>query len=158
MLSIIVATDKNKGIGYKNSLPWHYPEDLAYFKQVTQGHSIIMGKNTFLSIGRALPQRKNYVITSDETLAENYANIELIHNPITFFEQAQKAEEELFIIGGSKIYELSLPYIQRLYITEIKEEHKVDCYFPAYDLTAFHQVSEQESGILTYKVYERKEK
>ncbi len=158
MLSIIVATDKNKGIGYKNSLPWHYPEDLAYFKKVTKGHSIIMGKNTFLSIGRALPQRKNYVITSDEALAENYADIELIHDPIAFFKQAQQTEEELFIIGGSKIYELSLPYIQKLYITEIQEEHQVDCYFPAYDYAAFFQVSEQESGILTYKVYERKEK
>lgn len=126
-LTIIVATDRQGGIGIDNTLPWKLPEDLAHFKRMTTGHPIIMGRKTFDSIGRPLPNRRNIVITR---------NAEWQHDGV---EAATSVEAALalldgaegFVIGGAEIYRQSLPLTSRLIITEIGQTYECDAFFPA---------------------------
>lgn len=154
MLSIIVAMDKNRLIGRGNDLPWHYPEDLKYFKSVTQGKAVLMGYNTYLSIynrlGKALPNRKNYVLTYQSTLPGEGIIVENLEQLIASYQ-----DEELFIIGGKTIYELFLNRASRLYITHINQEHDGDCYFPNFDESKFRLISSKVNGELTFAIYER---
>lgn len=139
MISLIVAHDKNRVIGYENAMPWHLPGDLQYFKQVTMGKPVIMGRKTFESIGRPLPGRRNIIITRNE--AYNAEGIEVV----TSVEAALKlveGVEEIMIIGGEQIFTQALPIANRLYITLINHEFTGDTYFPAYE--GWHQVSAQE--------------
>lgn len=128
-ISIITAFDKNRVIGYKNSLPWSIPEDLQYFKSITMGYTIVMGRKTFESIGKALPERKNCV------LSKNYHNFP--KGIISFKDYRDVLEmskkERVFIIGGAEIYKLFLPYSSELYITHIEDSFKGDVYFPKVD-------------------------
>jgi Dihydrofolate reductase len=155
MLSLIVAYDTNRGIGKSNQMPWHYSEDLQYFRKVTANHTVAMGRNTFLSIGKALPKRKNIVFTSNKASLQDAINIEIHEHPQAFFEQAQHTEEEIFVIGGSKIYQLALPYATKLYITHIHKAYDVDTYFPEVDFTQFKKITEEVSGELTFSVYQK---
>lgn len=125
MISFIVAMDKNNVIGYHNQLPWQLPADLAYFKKVTTGHPIIMGRKTFESIGRPLPGRRNIVITRDTSYYME--GIEIVHS----IEDAVRliGEDEAFIIGGANIFEQAFKFAQKLYITYIHEEFVGDTYF-----------------------------
>jgi len=126
-LTIIVATDRQGGIGIDNTLPWKLPEDLAHFKRMTTGHPIIMGRKTFDSIGRPLPNRRNIVITR---------NAEWQHDGV---EAATSVEAALalldgaegFVIGGAEIYRQSLALTSRLIITEIGQTYDCDAFFPA---------------------------
>src|SRR5690625_2433710 len=129
MLSLIVAMGANNVIGYENDMPWHLPRDLKFFKETTTGHTIIMGRKTFDSIGRPLPNRKNVVLTRQENDFPN--EVEVIHNLETVFNWNQKyPEEEFIIIGGGELYKQVLPYVDRMYITKINENFKGDTYFP----------------------------
>src|ERR1019366_8458389 len=114
-LTIIVATDAQRGIGINNTLPWRLPEDLAHFKRTTSGHPIIMGRKTFDSIGRALPNRRNIVITRNPDWRregiESAGSLNIA--------MALAGEEEAFIIGGAKIYAEALPRADKLIVTEI---------------------------------------
>ncbi|MBD8068077.1 dihydrofolate reductase [Bacillus sp. PS06] len=127
MISLLVAIDKNRLIGKDNDLPWHLPADLAYFKQVTMGHSIVMGRKTYESIGRPLPGRENIVITRDESYS--IEGCKVIHS-IDEILQLNSADQELFVIGGSEIFKGILPFADKLYLTEIDEEFEGDTYFP----------------------------
>ena len=126
-LTLIVATDRQGGIGIDNTLPWKLPEDLAHFKRMTTGHPIIMGRKTFDSIGRPLPNRRNIVITR---------NAEWQHDGV---EAATSVEAALalldgaegFVIGGAEIYRQSLALTSRLIITEIGQTYDCDAFFPA---------------------------
>ncbi|KHF27969.1 Dihydrofolate reductase [Anoxybacillus sp. BCO1] len=100
MISIIVAMDRNRVIGWNNTLPWHLPSDLAYFKHVTMGHPIVMGRKTFESIGRPLPGRINIVLTRDNTFSAD-SNVQVIHS-IDDIEQIEQQHGHLFVIGGHK--------------------------------------------------------
>lgn len=129
MISLIVAMDKNNVIGYKNDMPWHLPNDLKYFKKRTLGHTIIMGRKTFDSLGRVLPNRKHVVLTrGNNTFPEE---VEVIHH-IDEIKQyaARHVDEEVFIIGGGHIFEQALPFADRLYVTIIDETFKGDVFFP----------------------------
>lgn len=127
MLSIIVAYDKNNVIGKDNQLPWHLPNDLAYFKKVTTGKTVVMGRKTFESIGKALPNRRNIVLTTDEKLL--YKDAILVHS-INDILSLDKLNEEVFIIGGETLFKQMLPYVQKVYVTFIDEEFEGDTYFP----------------------------
>ncbi len=127
MLTIVVATDAQRGIGINNTLPWHLPEDLAHFKRVTSGHAIIMGRKTFDSIGRALPKRRNIVITRNPDW--RHEGVEAV--PSLAAAIALVGDEPAFIIGGAQIYAESLPYVDRLIITEIDHNNSCDTFFPA---------------------------
>lgn len=129
MLSIIVAVAKNNVIGKDNKLVWHLPEDLKRFKKLTTGHAIIMGRKTFESLGRVLPNRKHIVLTNNSNIKIEYENVEVIDD-IKLLERYINSEEENFIIGGATIYKLLMPYVQKIYLTLIHKEFEGDVYFP----------------------------
>lgn len=145
MLSIIVAISKNNVIGKDNKLIWHLPEDLKRFKKLTTGHTIIMGRKTFESLGRVLPNRKHIVITSNTNMQIEDENVELIDD-IKMLNKYINSEEEHFIIGGATIYKLLMPYASKMYITKINEEFEGDVYFPKIDKEFWKEV-ERKKGI-----------
>lgn len=129
MLSIIVAIAKNYVIGKDNKLIWHIPEDLKRFKQLTTGHTIIMGRKTFESLGRVLPNRKHVILCNDATLDIEDENVEVLPD-ISLLEDYINSEKEHFVIGGATIYRLLMPYANKMYITKIDQEFEGDVYFP----------------------------
>ena len=137
-LSIVVAMDDNRLIGNNNQLPWHLPADLAYFKKLTTGKSILMGRKTYDSIGRPLPNRRNIVITRNVEIS--IPGCELISSIESALE-ITKGDEEVMVIGGASLCNQLLPIINRLYITKIDGEFEGDVFFPEYDDKSWHQVS-----------------
>src|ERR1700704_5580987 len=145
-LNIIVATDANRGIGIKNTLPWHLPEDLAHFKRTTTGHPIIMGRKTFDSIGRALPNRRNIVITRNPQW--QHPGVESVGSiaaaaALVGADSPDNASAEAFIIGGAQIYAEALALADRLIVTEIAKSFDCDAFFPALDMHCWQQVSRE---------------
>ncbi|WP_078380282.1 dihydrofolate reductase [Sutcliffiella halmapala] len=160
MISMIVATDKNGLIGKDNDMPWRLPADLAYFKQVTTGSTVIMGRNTFESIGKPLPNRKNIILSRDSNL--QIEGCETLSS-ITEVEKMAKLDEEIFIVGGANIYKQLLPITETLYLTFIDEEFEGDTFFPKIDTKEWELIS-NEKGVKDeknpydyyFKVYKRK--
>jgi dihydrofolate reductase len=138
-LTIIVATDTQRGIGINNQLPWRLPEDLAFFKRTTSGHPIIMGRKTFDSIGRPLPNRRNIVITRNPEWRHDGVEA------VTSLDEAAKlvGDTEAFIIGGAQIYVEALPHCDRLIVTEIGKSFNCDAFFPQIDLAQWKEVSRE---------------
>lgn len=155
MISLIFAIDPNKLLGKGNDLPWYYPEDLQYFKKTTKGKTVLMGLETFRSIlsrnGKPLPNRHS-VVASLEPFS--YEGVDVIGDLFQFLKTPR--EEEIFVIGGKTIYELSLPYADRLYITHINKVYEGNIYFTKLDLSPFRLISEQITGDLRFCIYERK--
>ena len=129
MLSIIVAVAKNNVIGKDNKLIWHLPEDLKRFKRITTGHTIIMGRKTFESLGRVLPNRTHIVLSKDTDFKVQDENVQVI-NDISLLGEYISSEEENFVIGGASIYKLLMPYTNKMYITKINKEFEGDVFFP----------------------------
>lgn len=158
MISLIVAHDKKRVIGYNKGMPWHLPGDLQYFKEVTMGKPMIMGRKTFESIGRPLPGRRNIVITRNSDYTAD--GIEVVSSLDEALEIAGEAEETM-IIGGEQIFRLSLPFADRLYVTYINHEFPGDTYFPSYDENEWELVSQQdpistpEGYTFQYLIYDR---
>ncbi|TAH17651.1 MAG: dihydrofolate reductase [Cytophagales bacterium] len=136
-ISIIAAKSINHVIGKNNQLPWRLPADLQYFKQITLHHHILMGRKTFESIGKPLPQRTSIILTRDKEFSKqfiNEANIFVVDSLEKGIAIAQKhSENELFIIGGAETYLLAMPFADRLYITEVQTQIDGDAFFPAID-------------------------
>ena len=140
-LSLIVAMSNNGVIGIDNTLPWHLPEDLKYFKQVTMGKPIIMGRKTYDSIGRPLPGRLNIVITRDDRwTAEGVSVVHSLEQALAL--AAQQPGDEAMVIGGEQIYRLALPMAQRLYLTRVDADIDGDAFFPSIDERQWVQVQE----------------
>lgn len=160
MLSIIVAFDKNQLIGKDNKMPWHYKEDLKYFKNVTTDKKVVMGSKTFLSIinylHKPLPNRENIVFTKHKEKYDKYSEIEFFDNINCFLAKYKKINEDIFIIGGKSIYEQFIDVVDRLYITHIEKEFKGDTHFPEFSYDDFRLVSEKKVDELRFCVYERK--
>lgn len=136
VLSIIAAHDINRGIGFKNDLPWHLPKDLIHFKKITRGKSVIMGRNTFDSIfarlSKPLPDRLNIVITSRK-IDKQFSNLVTATNFDEALHIAMKQNKnEIFVIGGASLYEATLSLADKLYITEVQSKFLCDTYFPEY--------------------------
>ena len=129
MLSIIVAIAENNVIGKDNKLIWHIPEDLKRFKRLTTNHIIIMGRKTFESLGRVLPNRKHIILCNDMEMNIEDENVEVLED-ISMLKKYIESEEENFVIGGATIYKLLMPYANKLYITHINREFDGDVYFP----------------------------
>ena len=129
MLSIIVAKAKNNVIGKNNELIWHLPEDLKRFKKLTTGHTIIMGRKTFESLGRVLPERKHIIFSQNPDFKVDDENVEIVHSMLQIQEYIE-SEEEHFVIGGAMIYNLLMPYINKMYVTQINKEFEGDAVFP----------------------------
>ena len=138
-LTIIVATDRARGIGIENRLPWRLPEDLAHFKRTTTGHSIIMGRKTFESIGRPLPGRRNIVISRNPHW--RHEGVEAVVSVEAAI--ALAPETEAFVIGGAQIYAETLARARCLIVTEIDKEFGCDTFFPAIDPNLWRQVTRE---------------
>lgn len=143
LLSIIVAMAKNRVIGNKGKIPWHLPEDLKRFKQLTMGHPIIMGRKTFDSIGKPLPGRTNIVITRNKQFsAQGVVRADNLDDAI----RKAGGQNEIFVIGGAEIYREALPRADKIYLTLIEQEFEGDTFFPEVELEKeFRIVEEGES-------------
>lgn len=129
-------------IGKENNLPWHLPADLKFFKEVTMGHPIIMGRKTHESIGRNLPGRENIVITRNEDYAAEGCTV--IHSIEELRGIEKQKNEELFVIGGAEIFNLSFSIADRLYITLIEDEFEGDTFFPEFQEEDWKLVSKEK--------------
>lgn len=144
MISIYVATAENNVIGNKNDLPWYLPDDLKRFKQVTTGHTVIMGRKTFESIvarlGHPLPNRSNIVISRTLAPGEGYEVI----GSVTEALKLVKTDEEAFVIGGAQIYETTLPSAAKIYLTRVKAKIDGDSYFPELMPSEWREMSSEK--------------
>lgn len=160
-ISCIVATAKNNVIGKDNQIPWYLPADLKYFKKCTLDHHIIMGRNCFESIGRALPKRTNVIVTRD--MFYTVSNCMIAHSVGEALSIAEdNGEEEAFIIGGGQIYEQTIDLWDKLYLTEVDLEVDGDVFFPKIDLSEWKlrnkqdcKKDEKNSHDYTFLQYER---
>ena len=131
MFSIIVAVGKNMEIGLNNKLLWHIPEDLKKFKEITTGKTIIMGKNTFDSIGKPLPNRRNIVLSIEE-FDKGDLDIEVYNDFDKLIKNLSNLKEEIFIIGGASIYKKAMESgcVSKLYVSHVDFEGEADTFFP----------------------------
>lgn len=164
MLSIIVAKAQNNIIGKDNKLLWHIPEDLKRFKDLTTGHKIIMGRKTFESLGRILPNRKHIVFTQNPDFKVNDENVKVVHSMLEIQEYIESKEEN-FVIGGAMIYNLLMPYVNKMYVTELHKDFEGDTFFPKINSDIWKEISREkgkntEENNLDYDfvIYERKNK
>ena len=144
MLSIVVAKAKNNIIGKENKLVWNLPADLKHFRELTTGHVIIMGRKTFESLGRVLPNRKHIVFSQNPDFKVNDENVQVVHSMLEIQEYIEN-EEENFVIGGAMIYNLLMPYVTKMYVTEIDEEFEGDSFFPKINTEIWKEISRQKA-------------
>jgi len=156
MVNLIVAIGKDNLIGKDNQLPWHYKEDMEYFKKMTMGKKVIMGEQTFKSIlsyiKKPLPGRTSIIATLTDY---SYPGVEVTNDIIKYLKNVPK-EEEIFIIGGKIIYDLTLDIADRLYITHVNKEYEGNVFFEEIDFSKYNVISRRDSGDLTFAIYERK--
>jgi dihydrofolate reductase len=143
MLSLIVAKAKNNIIGKNNALIWHLPDDLKRFKNLTTGHTIIMGRRTFESLGRVLPNRHHVILCNDMEMSVDNENVEILKD-ISELKEYMENDEENFIIGGATIYRILMPYCQKMYITEIDKDFEGDVSFPEIDKQVWKETSREQ--------------
>ena len=170
MFSLIVAVGKNNEIGKNNQLLWHIPEDLKNFKKITTGKTVIMGKNTYESIGRALPNRTNIVLSrnsleTEEKFKEDrkkYENettkLEFYDNFLKVIDKYKDLDEEIFIIGGGEIYKksLELGIIKRIYMSHVDfSDACADAYFPKIDFSKWIILTEENYNGWKFCIYEK---
>ncbi|HEX5429776.1 MAG TPA: dihydrofolate reductase [Patescibacteria group bacterium] len=157
MISIIAAVAKNGVIGSKNGLPWHIPEDLKHYKEITTGHTMIMGRKTFESImkslGKPLPNRKNVVITRD--LGYKVPQGVLVYTSIEDALEATKDDGEIFINGGGEIYRQTFKLADKLYLTELDDNKEGDVKFPDFDRERWNEISREKKDGFYWVVYEK---
>lgn len=171
MLSIIIAFAENRVMGRDNQLPWHLPNDLQYFKKMTMGKPMIMGRKTYESIGKPLPGRPHIIITRQEGYVPPNANEQVqvvasFDEALTAAEQltARLESDEVMVIGGAEICKLALPVANRLYLTEVHAEVDGDIYFPEFDKSQWQETSRENYSACdknpydySFIVYERQE-
>lgn len=140
-LSILVAHDQQRVIGYKNALPWHIPNDLKHVKQLSTGHTLVMGRKTFESIGKPLPNRKNVVLTRDNNFKPD--GVEVIHT----IDDIYNLEGHVFIFGGQTLFEVTIDKVDDMYITVVDGKHQGDTFFPPYTFEDWTVASSEEGQL-----------
>lgn len=159
LVSMIVAMTRNGVIGKDNDMPWYLPMDLAYFKQTTLGKPIVMGRNTFESIGKPLPGRRNVIVSRSLTQAP--VGTELVNSPEAALALLQN-EAEVMVMGGGALYQAMLPLTQRLYLTLIEADIEGDTYFPfhaadwQFQSEEIQLADERNQYDCRFQVYEKK--
>jgi dihydrofolate reductase len=161
-VTLLAALAENRVIGRDNTLPWHLPDDLSRFKQRTVGHVVIMGRRTFESVGRPLPNRRSIVITRKRDYHPQGA--EIARSLEEALERARESKaDEVFILGGAEIYALALPDVDRLELTVVHAEVSGDTFFPECDLSAWtlieeqrHEADDRHAYAFSFRTYERK--
>ena len=159
MVSIIAAVAENGVIGNNNSLLWHIAEDMRYFRHVTTGHPVIMGRKTYESLGRPLPRRENVVVTRQELAIPGCGVVHSLGEALALFDPA----EELFVIGGAQLYAAALPLASRFYLTRVFHPYEGDTCFPAWDEGAWRLVHSEAFAAgaeypypFAFELYERR--
>lgn len=154
-LALIVAMAHNGVIGKSGALPWHIPEDLKHFRRVTTGHAIIMGRTTHVSIGKPLPNRRNIVVSRSASFAAE--GCEVAHTLDEAIALARQTDPEPVIIGGAAVYEEALPFVTRMYLTEVQRDVDGDVRFPDFDRSAWREVERRpgESAEVAFVLLER---
>jgi dihydrofolate reductase len=163
MISLIAAIGKNNELGKGNDLLWKFPADQKHFREITSGHTVIMGRKTFESIGRPLPNRKNIVITRDKSYLRD--GVDVVHSLEEAFNLANNLPDknEIFIIGGEEIFKQAMPLADRLYITHIEaEDSDANVFFPEIIPVVWNEISHEEHKKdeknpynYTFSVYEK---
>ncbi len=159
IISLVVVADEKNGIGKNNQLLCHLPADLKYFKALTTGHTILMGRKTFESIAKALPNRKNIVITAQAKEIENCFVFDDIKKGIEFAKSAD--ENELFIIGGESIYKQTLQLADKIYLSKIHFAFDADVFFPELENNwkilkdEKHEADEKNKFDYSFRIYEK---
>jgi len=158
-ISFVIAFGENRGLGFNNKLSWSLPDDLKRFKEITRGHTVIMGRKTYESIGMPLPNRKNIVITRDKNYLRH--GVDVVHSIEEALERC-KGEQEVFVIGGGEILKLALPYVNKMYLTHVEADLPADSFFPEMDFSKwkiikeeFHPKDERHAYNYTFRVYEK---
>jgi len=154
MISMIWAMDENWLIGKDNVLPWHYPKDLAYFKEMTSKEAVLMGEMTYQSLksyfkSKPLPFKKIYVANIEDKIYPDAIHVK------DLFSFLEEVKEDIMVIGGKTIYQLCLPYAKKLYITYVLKRHQGNVYFPSFDLSQFKLIKKELTDELIFAVYER---
>lgn len=161
-INLIAAVGQNNEMGLDNKLLWHIPEDLKRFKKITEGKPVIMGRKTFESIGKPLPNRKNIVLTNGKPQQFPLAVVTAKSVEGALIQAQLTRSEEVFIIGGAGVYQSFMAKADKIYLTVVHAEFKADTFFPKLDLKEWEIVSEEDAFskeyILTNYVYIRKEK
>lgn len=150
MIKIVVATDDNLLIGKEgtvNGMPWHFPEDLKFFKETTINQTIVMGRTTYEAIGRPLPNRKTIVVSRGNFSDDR---IEVENDLVDLIKKYKNSNEDLFICGGASIYKQALPYVDELIISRIPGSYTGETYFPSFNEYDFNLVETTE--LETFKV------
>ncbi|MDP3725103.1 MAG: dihydrofolate reductase [Nanoarchaeota archaeon] len=170
MVILIAAIAENNCIGRGGKLPWHIPEDLKRFKELTTGKTVLMGRKTFESIigylGKPLPNRKNIVITRQPNYKYGgHSNLAFAgeESPVEIYPNIESAlearkNEDVFVIGGAEIYRQTLPLADKLFITEVQEQAEGDAYFPEIDKGAWKEVSRENHKTFSFIEYAQKKK
>ncbi len=141
-ISLIAALDKNRVIGTRNSLPWHLPSDLAFFKRTTLGKPILMGRKTWESLPGLLPERPHLVMTRDTGYQADGADV--VHSVIEALNTAVRHGDELMVVGGEQVYRLFLPLADQLYLTHVDTEVEGDAWFPALAEEDWREISRED--------------
>ena len=159
-VTMVVAIGENNAIGKNNELLWYLPKDLRHFKTITSGHTVIMGRKTYESVGKPLPKRRNIIITRNTELTIDGA--EVVHTIEDALELC-KSDEEVFIIGGAEIYKMAMKHTDKIFLTVVHESFEADAFFPEIDRNLWvetaaekHLPDEKNNLSFTFSTLERK--
>lgn len=153
-LAMIAALTHKRVIGQGPKIPWHYPEDMAHFRAVTAGHAVIMGRATFMSIGKPLKGRRNIIVSHDRKLKIEGADV--VHDLDKAITLGYTTDPEPMILGGAQIYEAAMPIATRMYLTYVQEDHEGDVFFPEHNLDEWIETERREGEGLTFVTLDRK--
>lgn len=153
MMAIIAALTKDNVIGKAGKLPWHISDDLKNFRKLTSGNSVVMGRKTFESIGKPLPNRHNIVVSSSLSVVPG---IDVCSSLEDALEKAKSYGRDIFIIGGANLYQAAVPLVDKLYLSHVKESYDGDTYFPKIDFSQWNVESRQDFPEFELVVYKRK--
>ena len=144
-VTMIAAVGQNRELGKDNKLLWNLPADMKRFKEITSGHVIIMGRKTFESIGKVLPNRKHIIFSQNRDLKYDDENVEVVHSMLEIKEYIDN-DEENFVIGGAMIYNLLMPHVTKMYVTQVNKDFEGDAFFPKINEDIW-EVVEEEKGL-----------
>jgi dihydrofolate reductase len=151
-ITVLAAVGTNLAIGHEGKMPWHLPADLAHFKTTTMGHTILMGRKTYESIGRALPGRRTIVITRQQ--GWHAPSVEVAHSlPEALF---LSGPADLFVIGGSDVYRQALPFADQMLLTEIDQAPEADTFFPDFDRAEWNETAREPQDGFAFVTYVRR--